>query len=316
MAEYSVRPDVQAFLDMLAAHPRPRMTAEFLKEIRGLPVHSLAQLDLPVGDLGEIRDVTMPGPGGTLSLRLFDSRTAREAGPVVVFFHGGGFAVGSVETHAGLAAEIARSLDLPVISVEYRLAPEHPWPAAPDDAEAAARWIAENGAEFGRDFTGLVLCGDSAGGALSIVTALALRDRPAALPVLFQMPIYPVTDQSRLYPSRSEFAEGFGLDRADMDLFDTHYAADPPHWRSAPVLADQSGMPPTLVVTAGLDPLRDEGRAYAALAISAGVSTLYHEIRGTIHGFATYRRVIPSAQDDLRTILVLAKGMIDQALRA
>lgn len=316
MAEYSVRPDVQAFLDMLAAHPHPRMTAEFLKEIRGLPAHSLGQLDLPVGDLGEIRDVTMPGPGGTLSLRMFDSHKAREAGPVVVFFHGGGFVVGSVETHAGLAAEIARSLDLPVISVEYRLAPEHPWPAAPDDAEAAARWIAENGAEFGRDFTGLVLCGDSAGGTLAIVTALALRDRPAALPVLCQMPIYPVTDQSRLYPSRSEFAEGFGLDRADMDLFDAHYAADPEHWRSAPVLADQSGMPSTLVVTAGLDPLRDEGRAYAALAISAGVSTLYHEIRGTIHGFATYRRVIPSAQDDLRTILVLAKGMIDQALRA
>lgn len=316
MAEYFVRPDVHAFLDMLAAHPRPRMTAEFLKVIRGLPVHSMGQLDLPVGDLGEIRDVAMPGPGGTLSLRLFDSRKAREAGPVVVFFHGGGFVVGSIETHAGLTAEIARSLDLPVISVEYRLAPEHPWPAAPDDAEAAVRWIAENGAAFGRDFTGLVLCGDSAGGTLTIVTALALRDRPAALPVLCQIPIYPVTDQSQLYASRSEFAEGFGLDWTDMDLFDAHYAADPNHWRSAPVLTDQSGMPPTLVVTAGLDPLRDEGRAYAALTISAGVSTFYHEIRGTIHGFATYRRVIPSAQDDLRTILLFAKGMIDQALQA
>lgn len=313
MAGHYVRPDVHAFLEMLDANPRPRMTADFLRQIRSLPADMMAQLDLPVGDLGEIRDVTMPGPGGPIALRLFDSRKEREPGPVVAFFHGGGFVVGSIETHAGLAAEIARALDLPVISVEYRLAPEHPWPGAPDDAEAAARWIAENGAAFGREFTGLVLCGDSAGGNLTLVTALALRDTPAALPVLCQIPIYPVTDHSRTYASRTEFAEGFGLDAANMALFDEHYAGDRTHWRCSPLLAEPSGLPPLLLVTASLDPLRDEGRAFAARAIAAGVDTIYREMRGTIHGFASYRRVIPSAQQDLRSILALAKSMIDEA---
>lgn len=305
-----VRPDVRAFLDMLAANPRPAMTADMIAQIRSLPADGMARLDLPVGVLADVRDVSMPGPGGRIALRLFDSRTERPPGPVVVFFHGGGFVVGSIETHAGLAAEIARGLDLPVISVEYRLAPEHRWPAAPDDAEAAARWIAENGDAFGRAFTGLVLCGDSAGGNLAIITALALRDRPASLPVLFQFPIYPITDHLRAYASRTEFGDGFGLDAADMALFDEHYAPDPRHWRSSPVLQDLAGAPPLLLVTAQCDPLRDEGRALAARAIAAGVAVTYRELRGTIHGFASYRRAIPSAQADLAALLGLAKALI------
>lgn len=305
-----VRPDVRAFLDMMAAQPRPAFTAAFLASIRGITMTPEMSADKPVGELGEIRDIVMPGPGGEIALRLFDPRATRDPGPVVIFYHGGGYAAGSIDSHAGLAAEIARGLDLPVVSVEYRLAPEDPWPAAPDDGEAAARWIAENGAAFGRVFTGLILCGDSAGGNLAIVTALALRDAPAAHPVILQLALYPAVDHSGDYPSRSAFANGYGLDASDMALFDQHYAADKSDPRSSPLLSDQQGMPPTLVVTAGLDPLRDEGRAYAAATALAGVPTTFHEAVGTIHGFAGYRRAIPSAQADLDTVLALARAML------
>ncbi len=312
MTEALVRPDVRAFLDMLAANPRPVFSDELMVQMRRMPPEMMALLDLPVGDVAEIRNVAMPGPAGEIALRLFDRRAGREPGPVVVFFHGGGFVVGSIDTHAALAAEIARHLDLPVVSVEYRLAPEFPWPAAPDDAEAAARWIAENGAAFGREFTGLILCGDSAGGTLTCVTTLALRDRPAALPVIMQVAIYPKADSSRRYPSTDAFADGYGLERLNMAYFDSAYAADPASWRHSPAVADQSGIPPTLVVTASLDPLRDEGRAYAARTIAAGVATTYREFEGTIHGFASYRKVIPSARADLAAVLDVAAAMLKE----
>lgn len=314
MSEHYVRPDVQAFLDMMKAQPRPPMSDGLIAMMRQMPPGSMPSLDLPVGDLGEVRDVTMPGPAGEIALRLFDPRATRDPSPVVVYYHGGGFAVGSIDTHAALCAEIARGLDLPVVSVEYRLAPENPWPAAPDDAEAAARWIAENGAAFGREFTGLVLAGDSAGGNLSAVTALALRDRPAALPTILQVAIYPVTDSHIPHPSRAAFANGYFLDKHDMDYFDQAFAADNSHWRASPLLADQSGIAPSVVVTAGLDPLRDEGRAYAKKLEEAGVPVSFYEAEGSIHGFCTYRQHVPSARDDLAKVLELAKALLPAAV--
>ena len=317
MSEISVRADVQAYLDQLKAMPRPPMSDEIIALMRQIPPEMAAEmfalLELPVGELAEIRNLTIPGPGGDIPLRLFDVREQRGPGPVMVFYHGGGFVAGSVDTHASLAAEISRGLDLPVVSVEYRLAPENPWPAGPDDAEAAARWVAENGAALGREFTSLVLCGDSAGATLTVVTALALRDRPAALPVLMQWPIYPKVDSTKDYPSDILFANGFALDGHDIDYFGKAYASDPQHWRASPLLADQAGLPPTFVVTAELDPLRDNGRAYAAKCIEAGVQVTYREVKGTIHGFACYRKAIPSAQDDLAELLGIAREMIRTA---
>lgn len=317
MTEHFVRPDVQAYLDLLAANPRPQMSDELIAMMRQIPPEMAAEmfalLELPVGELAEIRDLTMPGPGGEIALRLFDVRKERGPGPVVVFFHGGGFVAGSIDTHASLVAEISRGLDLPVVSVEYRLAPEHRWPAGPDDAEAAARWVAENGAVLGREFTSLVLCGDSAGGTLTIVTCLALRAKPAALPVLMQWPIYPKTDATKDYPSDLMFTTGFALNGEDMAYFTKAYGSDPQDWRGSPLLADQAGMPPTFVVTAGLDPLRDNGRAYAAKCIEAGVNVSYREVQGTIHGFTCYRKAIPSGQADLAELLAVAKAMIADA---
>ncbi|MCW1428164.1 alpha/beta hydrolase [Novosphingobium sp. JCM 18896] len=314
MSEPFVRPDVRKFLDGMAANPRPVFNDAMMVMIRQMPSDAMAGLDLPVGELGEIRDVTMAGPGGDIALRLYDPRADRAPGPVVVFYHGGGFVVGSIDTHAGLAAEMARQLDLPVISVEYRLAPEHKWPSAPDDGEAAARWIAENGAAFGREFTHLVLAGDSAGGNLTLVVANDLHARPAALPLLALLAIYPKADSSKRYGSMVDFADGYGLESANMAYYDQAYAPDGQHVRHSPILADLVGLPPTLVVTAALDPLRDEGRAYAAAAALAGVDVTYREYRGTIHGFSSYRRLIPSAQADMLSYLALARAMIAEAL--
>jgi acetyl esterase len=314
MSTHFIRPDVRAYLDMMEANPRPPMNDATIAMMRAVPKEVIAQmlgaLDQPVGELGTDLRLTMPGPGGEIELRLFDPRESREAGPVVVFYHGGGFVVGSIDTHAGMAAAIARGLDLPVVSVEYRLAPEHAWPAAPDDCEAAARWIAQSGAALGREFTSLVLCGDSAGATLTLVTTLALREAPAALPVLMQWPIYPKTDNTRDYPSDVAFATGFGLDAPDMAYYTSAYASDAQHWRGSPLLADQAGLPPTFVVTAGLDPLRDNGRAYAAKCIEAGVDVTYREVAGTIHGFACFRKAIPSAEGDFAELLAIAKAMI------
>jgi acetyl esterase len=314
MSQPTVRPDVRAFLDQLAATPRPMLNDEVMTMMRQLPpefiVEQIAQLDPPVGELGEIRDLTMPGAGGEIALRLFDPRPSRGPGPVIVFYHGGGFVMGCIDTHAAMAAEIARSLDLTVVSVEYRLAPEHPWPAAPDDAEAAARWVAENGAALGREFTSLILCGDSAGGTLTVVTALALRDKAAALPVLMQFPIYPRTDARAPSASFTAFADGYGLEAPNLDYYESAYGADRQSWRHSAIVADQTGLPPTLLVTAEFDPLRDEGRAYAAKLIEAGVQVTYRELKGTIHGFASYRRAVPSAFGDFAELLAIAKAMI------
>jgi acetyl esterase len=306
-----VKADVQAYLDHLKASPRPQLDRKMLEMIRRLPPEKMISTDdLPVGDMATITDVSVPGPGGALRTRMYDPRASRKPGPVVVFFHGGAYVVGGIETHAGFAAEMARQLDLPVISVEYRLAPEDPWPAAVDDGEAAARWIARNGKAFGREFTGMIISGDSAGGNLTLVTTLALRDKPAALPVIMQLPIYPATDSTRSYPSRKRFGNGFALDidPGSEDL----YAADPKSVRASPLLANLAGLPPTVLVTASLDPLRDEGRAFAAKLIAAGVPTIFYEAKGTIHGFATYRKAIPSAQVDTTQFLQFAATMLKQ----
>lgn len=315
LASPYVRPDVQAYLDAVKKSPRPAMNDAFIAQVRKIPPQVMAQmmgtLDTPIGQIAVDKMLTMPGPGGPLTLRLFDSRAERGPGPVLVFYHGGGFVVGSVGTHASLAAEMARKLDVPVVSVEYRLAPEAKWPAAPDDAEAAARWVASHGAELGRQADSLILSGDSAGGTLTLLTAIALRDKPAAVPVKMMIPLYPMADASKVYPSMVEFSSGnFGLPKEDMNYYGKAYAPNPKSPRHSALLNDLRGLPPTVLATASLDPLRDGGRAFAAKLLSSGVPVNYYEAQGMIHGYTTYRRAIPSAQGDLDTILAMAKAMM------
>jgi acetyl esterase len=308
-----VRPDVRQFLGFLNGQPGPRTHEVDAPTARTL-FKALPQLaDHPVGELAVIRDLAIPGPAGTIPARLFDARERREPGPAVVFFHGGGFVVGDLDTHAGVCAEFARVLDLPVVAVDYRLAPEATWPAAPDDCEAAARWVAESPAELGRRVTALVVSGDSAGGNLAIVVAIDLRDRPAAVPVIVQAPIYPAADMTREYPSFSEFSDGFLLTRDSMIWFGYAYAADLHHQRASPLAADLAGLPPAVVMTASLDPIRDQGRAYAAALAQAGVPVVFREAAGTIHGFLNLRRAIPSAEGDTRAFLAQLRAAIAEA---
>ncbi|MEY4306121.1 MAG: hypothetical protein RIT52_2296, partial [Pseudomonadota bacterium] len=250
------------------------------------------------------RDLDIPGPAGSIKARLYDNRPNRAAGLVMVFYHGGGFVIGDIDTHEPYCAEAARQLDMPVISIDYRLAPEAPFPAAPDDCEAATRWIAEN-----IPCTGLILSGDSAGGNLAVVTAMALRDRPAAQPVVAQYPIYPAVADHAPWPSYDAFKQGYLLTEESMNFFMSSYAGDG-SWRIEPLHQDLAGMPPAVVMTAGLDPLRDQGRAYAARLIEAGVPTTYLEATGNIHGFICLRKAIPSAHQDITNGLNALKTLL------
>lgn len=313
MTEPYVRPDVKAFLAFLNNLPGPKTHELSAPEARMAYAMMKDVADPPAGELAIKRDLAVPGPAGDVRVRFYDPRERREPGPALVFFHGGGFVIGDLETHDSFCAAAARSLDLPVIAVDYRLAPEHPFPAAPDDCEAAARWVAGSPAELDRAITGLVLAGDSAGGNLTIVTAQTLRDRPAKVPVIAMWPIYPVVDDAPKYQSFNDFGDGFLLTRDSMRWFSEHYAATEGDVRNTPILHRQAGLPPTLLVTAGLDPLRDQGRAYAGELIRAGVPTVYREAVGTIHGFITLRKAIPSAEGDVAACFRVLKDIINEA---
>lgn len=304
MAEPMTRPDVAAFLQYLNAQNGPKMADVPLADARAMMAALRHVADADTGPLARIENLAIPSPDGDIPARLYDSRTERTPGPIMVFFHGGGFVVGDLDTHEPYCAEAARQLDMPVISIDYRLAPEHPFPAAPDDCEAATRWIAKN-----IPCTGLILSGDSAGGNLTVVTAMALRDKPAAKPVIAQYAIYPAVAEHDPWPSYAAFKQGHFLTEDTMDFFMSSYAADG-SWRVAPLHHDLTGLPPTVVITAGLDPLRDQGRAYAAKLIEAGVQTTYLEAAGTIHGFICLRKALPSAQTDITNGLNALKTLL------
>lgn len=306
MTEPFVRPDVRTFLDTINSLNGPRSHEVGPEQARGMMHASRKVFDAEVGDLAVIRDIA----GGPCPMRLFDARAERGPGPLLVFFHGGGFVMGDIDTHAPACAEIARLSDLPLVSVDYALAPEHPFPAGVEDAIAATRWLAESPEALGRDVTGLIPCGDSAGGNFAIVTTLSLRDEPAAVPVVAQWPIYPAANPTEGYPSFADFGAGYLLTHEGMAWFDQCYAPDRKDWRYDPLHQDQKGMPPTLVVTASLDPIRDQGRAYAAACAKAGVNVVYLEAEGTIHGFLNLRKALPSAQDDLARCIAHLKLLV------
>ena len=255
MSEPYLRDDVRAFLDFLNKLPGPKSHEAGPAQAREMMRKSRFVADADTGELPVVADLTCPGPAGGIPLRLFDARESRGAGPLLLFFHGGGFVMGDLDTHEPFCAELARRLDLPVLAVDYRLAPENPFPAGVEDCIAAARWAASSPHELGRQVTGLVTCGDSAGGNFAIVVGLALRDEPAAAPAVAQFLIYPAADPAKGYPSYEDFGEGYLLTHDGMRWFDRCYGPDKADWRYSPLLKSQSGMPPTLVVTASLDPI-------------------------------------------------------------
>lgn len=296
-----VRPDVQTLLAMLAAQPGPPLSAISPAEGRAMMLGMTQMLERPRGEITSA-DVSIPGTPA-VPARIYRASADAAPAPVLVYYHGGGWVIGDLDTHDPLCAEIARTLGMTVVSVDYRLAPEHGFPAATQDCIAATRWVAGSPDAIGHPVTGIIPAGDSAGGNLA---AAVTRELAGTLPVpiIAQWLIYPATDMTATEGSMAEFAEGYLLTRDSMDWFHNHFMAGAEDhrlhpWASplhAPTLA---GLPPTLVFTCGLDPLRDQGRAYAARAIEAGVRTIYREAAGQIHGCFTLRQGIPSAHDDL-----------------
>ena len=237
-----------------------------------------------------VTDLSVPGAAGPIKARHY--RSDEPDAPLLVFYHGGGQVIGSLDTHDDLCREICRTGGVHVLSVDYRLAPEHKAPAGFEDAYAAYLWACEHAAELGADPQRIAVGGDSAGANLSALVSLRARDEKAPLPAL-QLLLYPVTDYRGLTRSRTLFARGFFLTRRDIDWFDERFlggsaieGADP---RVSPLLAgDFSGLAPALVVTAGFDPLRDEGRQFADALRDAGVPVDYREYGSLVHGFANF----------------------------
>jgi acetyl esterase len=229
---------------------------------------------------------------------------------VLVYFHGGGWTIGDLDTHDTLCRTLANQAAGAVVAVDYRMGPEHRFPAAVDDALAATVWVGAHAADLGLDAQRLALGGDSAGGNLAAVVALALRDVGHAPQPRLQLLIYPATDMRAVAPSHTSNGEGYLLTHETMVWFRNHYLAPAQwtDWRASPLLAENlAGLPPALVITAGHDPLRDEGRQYADALSAAGTPTQYICFERQIHGFILMGKVLDEANT--------AVGLCAQALR-
>ncbi|MCZ8136502.1 MAG: alpha/beta hydrolase [Porphyrobacter sp.] len=306
-----IRPDMKAFLDMMAQVNGPKMVDMTLAEARDSYVKMHGIADRPARALPVIRDLTCPGPKGDIPLRLYDARETRDGPtPIITFFHGGGFVIGDLDTHHALCTEIAALIDLPLVAVHYALAPEAPFPAAILDCEAATRWVASSPAELGRTASGIITIGDSAGGNATVVVGQLLGANPAAVPVVLQVPIFPLVADANGSDSMAAFSEGFLLTADTMGFFDAAYGADRSDPRGFPILGDHSEAPPTIVVTASLDPIRDSGRAYAKALVDAGRDCVFLEMRGVTHSFTNLRQMVPSTQRDLERVIAAMQFML------
>lgn len=266
-------------------------------------------------EVGAAIDGTIAVPGAVLKVRRYRPLGVEGGSlPTLIYYHGGGWVIGNIETHDSTCRRIANKSRCQVISVDYRLAPEHPFPTPIEDSLAAFRHIRDNAAEFDADPAQLAVGGDSAGGNISAVVCQACRQTGEPMPA-FQMLIYPATDARQQTESRRLFAEGYFLTKDLMDWFWKAYApagADLTDVRLSPLLArDLGGLPPAFVLTAGFDPLRDEGRAYADRLIDAGVKTTYVNYPGTIHGFFSLTRFLKQglkANDEAAAVMAAHFG--------
>ena len=259
--------------------------------------------------LAEVRDLAAEGPAGPIPLRLYrPSGAPGRSAPVLVYIHGGGWVLGDLDTHDDVCRAIADRAGCLVVSVDYRLSPEHPAPAAAEDCIAALRWVASHAGEWGGDPARLAVGGDSAGGSLSAVAAIAARD--AGLPLRAQILIYPSTDNRRsapAYRSRIENRDVPPLLPDVLDWFMSHHLPEPAlgdDWRQSPIVAaDKGNLAPALVIVAERDPFHSEGLAYADALAAAGVAVSRLDVPGMIHGFITLRGVLSAAD---RTIAAIA----------
>jgi acetyl esterase len=288
----------------VALHPQCKAFLDQLASMGGTPLHEMAPVDargmaLPPDLAGaeqpvyRVIDRTVPGPAGRIPVRIY-SPTSAERLPGLIYFRGGGFVLGTLDSSDRACRDLAHRSGRVVVSVDYRLAPEHPFPAAVDDAYAATKYVIENPAEFGVDASQVAIGGESAGGNLAAVTALRCRGGVTP-PLAFQLLIYPLVDFADDSPSMREFAHGHFITADLLAYFERHYlktGQDRRHQEASPLMADLRGLPPAFVLTAECDPLRDQGEAYARKLEQAGVPVTLKRYEGMIHPFFSLAGIV------------------------
>jgi acetyl esterase len=293
-------PEAKAVLDWIASAGTPPYDTLPPPEARRQYREARKALTPPPPDVASVQDRPAPGPHGPIPVRCYRplGSAPDDRLPVLVYFHGGGWTIGDLETHDWVCRSLANETPCAVVAVDYRLGPEDKFPAAVDDARAATRWVAASADELRVDPSRVAVGGDSAGGNLAAVVALTARDEGGPA-LAFQLLIYPGTQIEADFPSLRELGEGHLLTNRLMTWFRSCYVRGPEDcsdWRTSPLLArDHSRLPPALVITGEYDPLRDEGKAYADRLQASGVGTAYSCYPGMIHGFVTMARVIPAA---------------------
>ena len=311
-------------------HPQARALIDLMIERGVPPTHTLGvdearsfyrerrQLTQPDPSAVEsVRDLAADGPHGPIGLRLYRPLGTAERAmlPALVYYHGGGWTIGDLDTHDTLCRALCNGAGCAVVSVDYRLGPEHRFPAAVDDAFAALRWVQAQAPALCLDRARLAVGGDSAGGNLAAVAALLAR-AAGDLPLAFQLLIYPATDMRRGHASHTSNGQGYLLTADSITYYHDHYIDDAKHdldWRASPLLhPDLSGLPPALLLTAGYDPLRDEGLDYADALAAAGNRASYVCFERQIHGFITMGRVL----DEAVTGVDLCAAALRRALHA
>jgi acetyl esterase len=297
----ALRPEIRALLDQQAASGRPPLHRQSVAQARAFHNRDAAALNGEAAPVAAVADRAVPGPGGELPVRVYTPQ-GEAPFPIVVFFHGGGWVVGTLDSYDPLCRALAAAVPAVVVSVDYRLAPEHRWPGAAEDAYAATLWASRHAAELGGAQHRLAVAGDSAGGNLAAVVALGARDRGGPA-IAFQLLVYPALDAAGDTGSWRGFADGFYLTAAGMRWYWDHYlgGADGAAPDASPLRAAfLGGLPPALVVTADHDVLRDEGEAYAARLGEAGVAADVRRVEGVVHGFFRWRAVTGAADAALQ----------------
>ena len=293
----TLHPDAERLLSIIRVAGRPAVETLNPVEARAMYSAGRSALQLPPDDVASVRDLTIDGPAGAVAARLYRGiGTAAGASlPGLLYLHGGGWVIGDLDSHDGVCRRLANLAQCSVLAVDYRMAPEHPFPAAVDDSVAALAWMVANARELGVDAGKLAVGGDSAGANLAAV--LALMGRDGTLPATrCQILFYPVTDLRMNTASYAQAVSGVPLTASTMRWFIDHYAPDPASrtdWRASPLLAASlAGTPPAFVLTVGHDPLSDEGRAYAARLEQDGVRVVALHLSDQIHGLLTMNRWI------------------------
>jgi acetyl esterase len=307
----TLQPEIEALLARMAASGAPPLERQSVEEARRRYVGTSAALIGPPVPVAAVDDRTIPGPAGDLGVRVYTPQ-GEPPFPIVVWFHGGGWVVGTLDTYDSLCRALAAAVPAVVVAVDYRLAPDHRFPAAAEDCYAATLWASRNAAALGGVQQRLAVAGDSAGGNLAAVVALGARDRGGPA-IGFQLLVYPITDVAMDTASYRDKADGYYLTAAGMRWYWDHYlgGADGTRPDASPLRAMSfGGLPPALVVTAEHDVLRDEGEAYAARLRDAGVAAAVRRYPGVVHGFLRWRAVTATADACLKELAAALRAAL------